>query len=89
MSLDGLTLARGSNALSGEFAIEEHTDAKGSEAYNLDLSLRRARTFVRFLSERGVSAGGLVPSGKGCSELATPEDPYAAANRRVRIRRLE
>jgi flagellar motor protein MotB len=32
-----------------------------------------------------VAASRLLPSGKGASEPANPQDPHAAENRRVRI----
>lgn len=67
------------------FAIEGHTDAKGTAEYNLRLSDQRAQAVKRFLTQQGVAPTRLVTSGKGASQLANPADPYAAENRRVKI----
>jgi outer membrane protein OmpA-like peptidoglycan-associated protein len=68
-----------------QFRIEGHTDAAGSATYNADLSERRARRIVHFLVDQGIASERLHAEGKGMSELLTPEEPLAAANRRVRI----
>jgi outer membrane protein OmpA-like peptidoglycan-associated protein len=71
------------------FQIEGHTDAKGSAAYNLALSGRRADAVLAFLHQSGVAKDRLQSVGKGYSELLEPADPKAASNRRVRILTLE
>jgi outer membrane protein OmpA-like peptidoglycan-associated protein len=71
------------------FAIEGHTDAKGSAAYNTKLSEQRAQAVRAILKSQGVDEGRLAAAGKGSSEPANPSDPYAAENRRVRIVNLE
>jgi len=71
------------------FAVEGHTDAKGRAEYNLRLSQRRADAVRDVLASHGVPAARLVTSGRGATELAEPADPYAAANRRVRIVNLD
>lgn len=59
-----------------KFYVEGHTDAAGSAAYNKDLSERRAAAVVRYLVNKGVPVGQLIPVGKGKSELKWPEcDP--------------
>lgn len=64
--------------------IEGHTDAIGSRAYNDALSERRAEAVKAYLvHEMGVSADRLQAVGKGFSEPALPDNPRAAANRRV------
>ncbi len=68
-----------------KFRVEGHTDAKGTEAYNDQLSQRRAEAVVTFLVSSGVGADRLEPIGKGFKELLSPSDPLSAANRRVRV----
>jgi OOP family OmpA-OmpF porin len=67
------------------FLVEGHTDAKGSDSYNLTLSQRRARSVVRYLAEKGVEPTKLEPRGFGKTKPRT-SDPYDAANRRVETR---
>ena len=45
--------------------IEGHTDSRGSDNYNLDLSLRRAASVLRFLIKNGVDHTRLVSQGFG------------------------
>ena len=47
--------------------VTGHTDHVGSEAYNMDLSKRRAATVAAFLNGNGVT-GRIVTVGKGFSE---------------------
>ena len=35
--------------------VAGHTDSRGSDAYNLDLSARRAETVLKYLQDGGVS----------------------------------
>lgn len=67
--------------------LEGHTDARGSDTYNLDLSTRRARSVRDYLaSQHGVARNRqLSVVGKGARELANPQAPEDAVNRRVRI----
>ncbi|MBT8479338.1 MAG: OmpA family protein [Gemmatimonadetes bacterium] len=71
--------------------IEGHTDSVGDDAYNLDLSERRAGSVVAYLVENGIDAGRLLADGKGESEPvadnATPEGRQQ--NRRVVVRLQE
>ena len=45
--------------------IVGHTDSVGSDAYNMDLSLRRARSVADWLASRGVNPGRLYTEGRG------------------------
>ncbi|HTM20503.1 MAG TPA: OmpA family protein, partial [Kofleriaceae bacterium] len=65
--------------------VQGHTDERGSDAYNLDLSQRRAASVVRYLIGKKVEAGRLTAQGYGEREPKirkhTPE--AWAVNRRV------
>jgi len=65
-----------------------HTDASGSDAYNLDLSRRRAESVKGYLVMRGVSGARIATIGYGeqypKASNDTPEG--RALNRRVEIR---
>ncbi|MEC9344569.1 MAG: OmpA family protein [Pseudomonadota bacterium] len=70
--------------------VAGHTDAAGSDAYNADLSLRRARAVYEFLVDySGVDANRLVPEGYGESLLKFPDAPHSGQNRRVEIINLD
>lgn len=67
--------------------IEGHTDAAGSEAYNLELSRERARSVRDYLVHRhGIDSGALRTAGYGEGRPIDGIDPYAGANRRVEFR---
>ena len=68
------------------FVVEGHTDASGSDAYNLALSEQRARAVVDFLVDNGVDRARLQSIGYGESRLANLTEPNAAENRRVTFR---
>src|SRR6202022_4183123 len=58
------------------FIVAGHTDAIGSEAYNQDLSERRADTIKRYLTEKyGINGSDLVTVGYGKSKLKDPNAP--------------
>jgi outer membrane protein OmpA-like peptidoglycan-associated protein len=68
------------------FMIAGHTDAKGGERYNLDLSDRRAEAVRRYLVEKfNLSTEALNSIGYGKEQLKEPEHPFAAENRRVQV----
>ena len=71
------------------FKITGHTDAVGSEAYNLDLSQRRAQSVEDYLLRNmQIGMDRLKTEGKGFSQLADPAHPTSAANRRVQVSNL-
>lgn len=85
-SLSNLAKALNSAELNGaSFLIEGHTDAKGTQDYNQQLSGKRAEQVREFLAQQGVRTSRLSALGKGSSELVNSNDPLAAENRRVRI----
>lgn len=64
-----------------------HTDRKGSDAYNLDLSLRRAEAVRDALIERGVAADRIdtIARGEWDPVLPTADEVAEPANRRAEI----
>ena len=64
-----------------------HTDDKGTETYNLDLSRRRAAAVASYLISRGVPSARIATSGRGESEPIAPNDTDAnrQKNRRVEV----
>jgi OOP family OmpA-OmpF porin len=65
-----------------QFEIAGHTDATGSEDYNLGLSERRANAVVAYLAEKGLDVSKLKPKGFGKTQPRVA-DPFDPANRRV------
>ena len=65
--------------------VSAHTDNIGSDAYNLDLSKRRARTVVNYLIRQGVEPERLVAVGYGESRPLNDNstDEMREINRRV------
>ncbi|HYQ80558.1 MAG TPA: OmpA family protein [Anaeromyxobacteraceae bacterium] len=66
--------------------VEGHTDNVGGQAYNMDLSERRARSVVEALVPRGIARERLVPAGYGFSK---PIASNATAFGRAKNRRVE
>jgi OOP family OmpA-OmpF porin len=69
-----------------QIEIAGHTDATGSDTYNLDLSKRRAQAVTKYLSGKGVDAKRLTASFFGESK---PVDTNATKAGRKRNRRVE
>jgi outer membrane protein OmpA-like peptidoglycan-associated protein len=68
------------------FVLAGHTDAKGGDTFNQDLSERRAEAVKRYLVQRyKLPAASLVSVGYGKTKLKNPDNPLAAENRRVQI----
>ena len=72
-----------------KFAVEGHTDARGSADYNQRLSQQRALAVRDLLKTRGVDEDRLVASGKGATTPVNTAEPFAPENRRVRIVNLD
>jgi outer membrane protein OmpA-like peptidoglycan-associated protein len=67
--------------------VKSHTDNRGSDAYNMSLSDRRAKSTVQYVISRGVKAARITGKGMGetepkvdCGEACTEEQH--AQNRR-------
>jgi len=68
------------------FLVAGYTDAAGGEAYNQDLSERRADSIKHFLVDKfGIADTDLVTVGYGKTKLKDPSQPMAEANRRVQV----
>lgn len=52
-----------------EIELGSHTDSRGIDVYNLDLSQRRARSVVNYLVSRGISRTRLTAKGYGETQL--------------------
>jgi OOP family OmpA-OmpF porin len=68
--------------------IGGHTDSQAGEAYNLDLSKRRAQSVMKWLTDKGIAATRLTAQGFGESQPVADNETAAgrALNRRVEIR---
>lgn len=75
--------------------LASHTDSRGNERYNQDLSQRRANGVVDYLVSRGIDRNRLKPTGYGESELrnrctdgVSCTEQEHARNRRTEVRIL-
>lgn len=72
--------------------LSSHTDDRASDAYNLDLSQRRAESAVEYLVSQGIERDRLVARGYGESQLiiqnATTEEEHQR-NRRTEFKVIE
>jgi len=89
-TLDQLASMLGQDA-SLRLLVEGHTDATNTDAFNLDLSQRRAQSVVAALVKRGVKAERLQPKGFGRSKPVADNATAQgrALNRRVEVSILE
>ena len=68
------------------FLIGGHTDAKGSDDYNQNLSERRARSVqTHLVATFGIDPARVRPMGFGERSLADAAQPEDGVNRRVEI----
>jgi outer membrane protein OmpA-like peptidoglycan-associated protein len=84
---DDLGKALSNPTLKGStFLVAGHTDAKGGEEFNQELSDRRAEAVKRFLTEKyGIAGANLVTVGYGETRLKNKDNPRAPENRRVQV----
>jgi outer membrane protein OmpA-like peptidoglycan-associated protein len=70
-----------------DLMIVGHTDASGSDTYNMTLSERRAAAAESYLAAQGVTRTRLRSAGRGESEPVAPNDtePDRQKNRRVEV----
>jgi outer membrane protein OmpA-like peptidoglycan-associated protein len=71
--------------------VAGHTSNTGTEAYNLDLSQKRAESVVEYLKGMGVPAGNMTAKGYGMSEPVADNATQDGrnANKRVELRYLK
>jgi outer membrane protein OmpA-like peptidoglycan-associated protein len=68
------------------FIVSGHTDGVGGDAYNQDLSERRADTIKRYLVDHyHMASSDLVTVGYGKTRLKDTENPSDPINRRVQV----
>jgi outer membrane protein OmpA-like peptidoglycan-associated protein len=86
-SVQELGKALSNTSLRGStFVVAGHTDAIGGEAYNQDLSERRADTIKRYLVDKyGLNGTDLVTVGYGKDKPKDPNAPMDPINRRVQV----
>ena len=74
------------NLSNGTFMVAGHTDGKGSDEYNQQLSERRAESVKAYLvAHYQIPASNLIAVGYGKSKLKNVNDPFSPENRRVQI----
>ena len=74
------------NLRGSTFVVAGHTDAIGGEAYNQDLSERRADSIKRYLVEKyGIAGTDLVTVGYGKDKPKDANAPMDPINRRVQV----
>jgi outer membrane protein OmpA-like peptidoglycan-associated protein len=87
--LDGVSATLAANP-GIKVMVAGHTDSDGEDAYNKDLSQRRAQRVVDYLAEQGVDSRNMIAKGFGEEQPVvgndTPEGK--AQNRRVELNRL-
>ncbi len=67
------------------FVVEGHTDARGSDSYNIGLSERRANAVASFLLAHGIETTRITAVGLGKANPRV-DDPLDPINRRVEMR---
>jgi hypothetical protein len=67
------------------FLIAGHTDAAGTDEFNLDLSYRRALSVRDYLAMHGIPKYRIAVKGWGRSRLKDPAHPESGVNRRVEV----
>ncbi len=72
-----------------EYLVVGHTDTKGTNKYNLSLSVKRAEVVKEILINYGINQSSIKILGRGEESLAvnTPDDTKQPANRRVEIKK--
>ena len=76
--------------------LSSHTDSRGNNNYNLNLSQRRAKSAVNYLISKGISSSRLEAKGYGetrltnrCADAVSCSEAEHQANRRTEIQIIE
>lgn len=71
--------------------VSGHTDSKGNDQYNTDLSQRRAEAVKQYMVDRGIDAGRIETRGAGENEpiASNASRPGRAQNRRIEFKLLD
>lgn len=87
ITLDNLAEALADPVLrNARFRIAGHTDARGTDGYNLTLSRQRAQAVADYLArQHGIRVERLQVEGYGRQQLADPANPESVVNRRVQV----
>ena len=82
-------LDKNKNQLS-RYIIFGHTDTKGANKYNMELSIKRAKSVKQALLDHGIIPDDISILGKGENQLAidTPDNTKHPANRRAEVKIL-
>jgi OmpA-OmpF porin, OOP family len=78
---------QGNHASDRKVKVIGHADASGTDAANVNLSLRRAEAVKGYLVQKGADPELLQVEGQGAKHLKNPAKPKSAENRRVEIGR--
>lgn len=69
-----------------EISLVGHTDAKGSDEYNMALGMRRAQTIKDYMVAQGIPPSDIVSvESRGKRDLLPDYDPFSVQQRRVVI----
>ena len=84
-----ITFLNNYGSVINEYLVVGHTDTKGTNKYNLSLSVKRAEVVKEILINYGINQSSIKILGKGEESLAvdTPDDTKQPANRRVEIKK--
>lgn len=90
LSLNALGNALTNEVLVGDkIEIVGHTDGKGTDVYNQELSENRAAAVVSYLvKEFNIEPSRISHSGMGEGDLLITDDPESDLNRRVEVRNI-
>lgn len=78
------------NLKGSTFVVAGHTDGVGGDAFNQELSERRADTIKNYLVQKfGINGNDLVTVGYGKTKLKDAQNPTDPVNRRVQVVNME
>jgi outer membrane protein OmpA-like peptidoglycan-associated protein/tetratricopeptide (TPR) repeat protein len=69
--------------------VKSHTDSRGKDDYNMDLSIRRAKSTIDYIVSKGINPEKISGKGFGESELKIDCDPKCSVDDHATNRRSE